>query len=356
MCVLYIGKNSLFEKQMNMLPQISIIIPVYNVERYIAECLQSVMQQTCTGKIECLLVDDCGKDNSIAVAEDLIHHYDGAIQFKILHHEHNKGLSAARNTGIREAKGEYVYFLDSDDKLYDGESMARLLSLANKYPDADIIQGNTTPILEYSENQLPAYSNNREWIRQGFCTLQIPDSACNRLVKRDFITSNNIFFAEGYLQEDTIWSYQIQKRISSIAFNFKYSYWYRYNPEGIMQGMSRQREAKSFARVFNYVLNDLIKCDKIEPYEIKYLIWNARRVYGYVGRKEAIKLLATQKNRRFNLVVDFSKGLSRIRPAWLRNGILSVIRTCILEPNIQRLCDKDVLMKNYVNIDFSQPV
>lgn len=123
-----------------------------------------------------------------------------------------------------------------------------------------------------------------------------------------------------------------------------------------MNGMSKLREAKSFARLFNYVLDDLLKCDKIESYEIKYLVWNARRVYGYVGRRETRKLLATQNNRRFNLVVDWSKGLSRIRPVWLRKSVLFLIRTCILEPNMKKLCNKDVLMKNFVNIDFSKPV
>lgn len=341
---------------MKTLPKISIIIPVYNVEKYIEECLESVVGQTTTVPMECILVDDCGKDNSVAMTEQFIKNYDGPIQFKMLHHEHNKGLSAARNTGIREAKGEYVFFMDSDDKLYDEESMARLVSLAEMYPDAEIIQGNATPIMAYGEDQLPEYSNDREWIRESMCILRIPDTAWNRLVKRDFIANNNLFFAEGFLQEDTIWMYQIQKYISSIAFCFKFTYWYRYNPEGIMRGMSHMREAKSFARLFNYVLDDLIKCDKIEPYEIKYLIWNARRVYGYVGRREAIKLLATQNNKRFNLVVDFSKGLSRIRNKKLRECVLWFIRTCILEPNISKLCNKDVLTKNYVNIDFSNPV
>lgn len=335
-------------------PKISLIIPVYNVEKYIEECLESVVKQTTTVPMECILVDDCGKDNSVAIAEDLIRHYDGAIQFKMLHHEHNRGLSAARNTGTREAKGEYVYFLDSDDHLFP-DSISHLIAVAEKYPDAEIIQSCTTPGFILS-GELPEYSNDVTWIRNAFCTLGIPDPAWNRLVKRDFIIKNKLFFVEGYLQEDTIWSYQIQKCISSIAFCFETTYWYRYNPNGIMNGMGKMREAKSFARVFNYVLDDLLKCDKIEPYEVKYLVWNARRVYGYVGRREAIKMLSTQNNWRFNLVVDFTKGLSRIRNRKLREYVLWVIRTCVLEPNISKLCNKEALTKNYVNIDFSQPV
>ena len=94
---------------------ISIIIPVYNVEKYIEACLHSVMAQTYTGPMECILVDDCGQDNSIGVAEKMISDYQGTIHFRILHHDHNRGQSAARNTGMDAATGEYIFFSDSDD-------------------------------------------------------------------------------------------------------------------------------------------------------------------------------------------------------------------------------------------------
>ena len=102
-----------------MLPKVSIVIPVYNVEPYIEECLQSVMRQTYLGMMECILVDDCGTDNSMGIAEQLIEAYNGPIDFKVLHHEHNRGVSAARNTGIDAACGEYIFFLDSDDWISD---------------------------------------------------------------------------------------------------------------------------------------------------------------------------------------------------------------------------------------------
>ena len=88
--------------------RVSIIVPVYNVAPYIADCLRSVMHQTYTGSMECLLVDDCGTDDSITIAERMIADYEGPIQFQILHHERNRGLSAARNTGTEAAKGEYL--------------------------------------------------------------------------------------------------------------------------------------------------------------------------------------------------------------------------------------------------------
>jgi len=95
--------------------KVSIIIPLYNVKKYISDCLLSVARQTFRGKIECIIVDDCGTDNSVTLAEQFIAGYDGPIEFTMCHHNHNRGLSAARNTGIDVATGDYIYFLDSDD-------------------------------------------------------------------------------------------------------------------------------------------------------------------------------------------------------------------------------------------------
>lgn len=97
---------------------ISIIIPVYNVSSYIERCLQSVMRQSYI-EIECLLVDDASPDDSIEKCERLIAAYTGPIRFSVLHHEHNRGLSAARNTGTESATGDYILYLDSDDALTD---------------------------------------------------------------------------------------------------------------------------------------------------------------------------------------------------------------------------------------------
>ena len=88
---------------------VSIIIPIYNVEKYVAECLNSVISQTYDhSKIECIIVDDCTPDRSMDVVNKIIGEYKGEMTFITHRHKENEGLSAARNTGISIATGEYL--------------------------------------------------------------------------------------------------------------------------------------------------------------------------------------------------------------------------------------------------------
>jgi len=97
---------------------ISVIIPIYNVEKFIRRCLESVIAQECAEfDIECILVDDCSVDMSMVIAKEIIDHYHGQISFHILSNSENQGPSVSRNNGMMIAKGDYVFFLDSDDSI-----------------------------------------------------------------------------------------------------------------------------------------------------------------------------------------------------------------------------------------------
>ena len=93
--------------------KISVIIPIYNVEKYIAECLESVINQTYSN-LEIICIDDCGSDNSMKIVQE---YADKDSRIKIIRHEENSGLAPARNTGLNNADGDYILFLDSDDYL-----------------------------------------------------------------------------------------------------------------------------------------------------------------------------------------------------------------------------------------------
>ena len=202
-------------------PVISIIVPIYNVELYVEDCLKSVMNQSYDGHIECVVVDDCGTDGSMEIVEKLVSDYKGSITFKILHHTHNRGLSAARNTGMDAAIGDYFFFLDSDDEL-TVDCIEKLVEPLNENL-YDVVVGNVR------------YVNVNIQGMKEFQVIKLPDktlltppfilrtyqngwgqAAWNRLYRKNFIRKKNIYFKEGLLFEDNLWSFQIASLASSV--------------------------------------------------------------------------------------------------------------------------------------------
>lgn len=113
-------------------PLISVIVPVYNVEGYLDECLNSIRQQTYTN-IEILLVEDCSTDSSMTVLQ--AHLVD--TRLKLIPHQKNRGISVARNTGVEAATGDYLIFVDSDD-IIDTRLIASCVNCAIT-TDADLV-------------------------------------------------------------------------------------------------------------------------------------------------------------------------------------------------------------------------
>ena len=242
--------------------KVSVIIPVYNVAEYIEKCLYSVIQQK-TDNIECILVDDCGTDNSIAIAEKIIDQYNGPISFKILHHDYNRGLSAARNTGIDTATGEYLFFLDSDDEV-SGNAIEMLLSEAQEQPDVEIVVGNmySEPHDDYYELKLDNYpyriTSNHQIRKAFFCNQPlIPVMACNKLIRRDFILKNKLFFKEGIIHEDELWIFYVINCIHSIVLINNYTYIRYKRPQSITTTSSQQNSANYMAGIILEILQKI---------------------------------------------------------------------------------------------------
>ena len=245
---------------MKKTPLVSIIIPVYNIEKYIEECLESVRRQSYT-HFECLVIDDCGNDQSIPRVVKFIQRFEDD-RFKILHRFTNGGLSAARNTGIDNACGDYLYFVDGDDKIFP-DALKNLVSVVDKYPDVEIVQGNVMyqegeAVWHFSEGTFPEYSENREWIRTQMLRMNIAVSAWNKLYRLDYIRKNKLQFLEGIINEDVKWCWDNQKLLSSIAFCSDICYWYRTdNQASIMHETDKTRSSISFLIICNQIKNEI---------------------------------------------------------------------------------------------------
>ena len=199
-------------------PFISIIVPVYQVEAYIEKCFSSIEQQTFQD-FECIFVDDCGRDRSMEILENLIKASPHQEKYRIIHHEKNRGLSAARNSGLDSAQGKYILFIDSDDYLFP-ESL-RLLTEPLNSADYDLVLGryqrivdgvvNLSPVPEFPEGLSVM---DKIYPMRGELWL----CAHNRLLKKSVLDKYQIRFIEGILWEDNPFSLKLFNSISDFCF------------------------------------------------------------------------------------------------------------------------------------------
>lgn len=233
--------------------KISIIVPMYQVEQYLAICLKSITDQTMTDGVECILVDDCGSDRSLFIAKDFIEHYQGNVLFRIVEREKNGGLSAARNSGIDVAGGEYVYFLDSDDEITPN-CLEIMWGLVEKYGKVNLVQG------AFFEDE--KYANSISNIKfPEFCTCQAEIKtfllqylgdivgAQSRLINLSFLKEHHLYFEEGIIHEDNLWTFFLSKYVRTMAYCDVCTYYHRYNPNSITGNVNVIKETIAYKHI-----------------------------------------------------------------------------------------------------------
>lgn len=205
---------------------ISVIVPVYNVEKYLKECLDSLINQT-YANIEIIAVDDGATDGCPQILDEYALK-DSRI--KVIHKQ-NGGLSSARNCGVKVATGEYVIFVDSDD-YFDLSAVETLLKAA-KETDADIIETGLTNKgdLFGSGSNAVFLIEKEELLKQFFSEKGFTVTACGQMYRRKLF--NEISFPEGRVFEDYATTYQLVYAAEKIAAVSKKIYYYRSNPSSI---------------------------------------------------------------------------------------------------------------------------
>jgi glycosyltransferase involved in cell wall biosynthesis len=299
---------------------VSVIIPVYNIEPYIERCLLSVLNQS-YDNIEILIIDDCGQDKSINLVEQVLSTHPNGSKAKIFYHTQNRGLSAARNTGINNSTGDYLYFLDSDDEI-TLDCVEHLVSFVDKYPDIELIQGNMRTIPTPAKKQdwrnilyrgFPEYVEDNNWIRQHFYCIRlhksIPLNACGKLIKRDFIFQHNLFFREGIIHEDELWMFFVVKKLKNIAFSIHFSY-IAYKRQGsIMQSDNNYESIRSWYIILEEIFtnfDDLCYKNQKKKYinmlfrNMKHINFDLKESEFYFSYKLLVKALL-KKNIRQNI-------------------------------------------------------
>ncbi|WP_195932063.1 glycosyltransferase [Turicibacter sanguinis] len=231
---------------------VSIIIPVYNVEKYLQECLESAINQTYKN-IEIIAINDGSTDSSLAILEEYASKYGN---LKIVNQE-NKGMSGARNAGLKVANGEYIYFLDSDDFI-DLNMIEECVVLAEKN-NLDIINFDAHVFYDgdFKSDFNPKYNrskflNQGIYLGQDFYRYSRNNNAYRAAVwlsfyRTDFLRNFNLNFYEGITHEDELFSTQAFILASKVMYESK-AYFHRRIREG-----SIMTQAKSLKNIEGYM-------------------------------------------------------------------------------------------------------
>ena len=197
----------------------SIIIPVYNVEKYISQCVESILAQTFTD-FELILVDDGSKDNS-AVLCDSFHEKDSRV---LVIHKRNGGQADARNVGTRDAKGEYIIYIDSDDFIITNDFLQKIdIACQSK---ADIVFYKHKKFFDNSKQLGSCTYSYAEAIKESaydrmvYCLVEKDaffGMPWNKAIRRDLIQKNGIYFETGLVGEDMEWIFHLVTNAGSVV-------------------------------------------------------------------------------------------------------------------------------------------
>ncbi len=302
-----------------MKPLISIIVPVYNVEEYIHECIESIQKQTYTN-LEILVINDGTKDRSIEVIKDLMN--DPRIQ---VINQSNQGLSGARNTGMRAAKGKYISLIDSDDKVKP-TFIEELYQKAIE-TDADIVRGSFRDF----DGKIPdgwvvdfniCPSKGTDALKQ-FLSQSLSFVVWSSLYKTSFLKNKKLEFTPGILLEDGDFTTRSYLLASCVATVDTPNYCYRIRPGSILNTNNSQKRSDSeflviskFTNLHQITLNN----------ETKSLIESA--IYAFM--RDWTRILA-QNN--INLTKEHAESLKLankiIKPALRKRPLIEKIKFAI---------------------------
>lgn len=277
---------------------ISIIVPVYNVEKYLKKCVDSIVNQTYKN-LEIILVDDGATDNSGKICDELVE-LDNRIK---VYHKKNGGLSDARNYGVERATGDYIGFVDSDDYI-DAEMYEKLYE-AIKKENVDVAECNLKIVYPektdlFTDQKYYQICNKQEYLEEYLKIEKIFGSACVRLTKADI--ARKLKFPVGKLYEDTYYAYDLIGIVDKyvIVDNPYYNYLMRENSI---------TNAKFNPRIFDLIeIVEKFHTNIYKNYPSLKEAADCRKMYAYFSVLNSILLEEDFKNNSFyKQIIDYFK-------------------------------------------------
>ena len=241
------------------MPKVSFVIPIYNTEKYLNQCVDSLLCQT-FNDFEIILVDDGSQDDSPQIC-DRYSEVDSRV--KVIHKE-NGGQADARSIGTLQAQGDYIIFVDSDDFWLKEDCLEKIITHDNLCGldflgfNGSYYTGNIIRFTPYDTKIAPPISGNEaviEMVKTGLFQV----SACLKIVKRDFILDNQLFFVKGQTAEDIPWTINLLEKSKKCCFINEYVYAYR---KGLSDSTSSIMDEKHFLSLFNIFKTEYEKVEE----------------------------------------------------------------------------------------------
>lgn len=310
---------------------VSLIIPIYNVSNYIERCLNSAFGQSYP-HIEYILIDDASTDDSIIKAKRLIENCVRNDKIVLVTHKHNLGLSEARNTGVHNSTGEYLFFLDSDDEL-PKDAISKLVEccLNQKDRKIDVVMGGLMKTGVKKEIESPTklsleVLSDINLIRSTFFKKQWPEIACNKLIHRTVFKNKSLYFEKDLLHEDTLWSFKLAVNIECIALIKDVTYIYHIHSGSISQSKGI-RNFDCIQKILDYIVDYSIRNSLYKEYPTinTYLI----DLY-YFFFKE-INKSSLSKTEKANFLGNIKQSLKKLERVNVNFGLVSQIKRILIK-------------------------
>lgn len=290
------------------MPKVSIIVPFYNVEKYIEKCLQTLVNQTLED-IEIILVNDGSRDGTEEIAKKYQEQYPQKIKYL---EKENGGLSDARNYAIPYAKGEYVAFLDSDDyvenTMYE-EMYNKALQENSDYVECDFLW--EYPDKVKKDKRIP-YSNKKEMLTN------VRVVAWNKLIKREILEKNNISFPKGLRYEDIEFTYKLIPYLNKVSYVDKEFVHYVQRNNSIAN-VQNERTAEVFT-IFDNIIKYYQEKNFYEEYK-EELEYSYSRILLCSSLKRICKIKDSKTRKK--LIEETFEKLYQQFPLWKENKILN---------------------------------
>lgn len=336
---------------------ISVIVPVYNVEKYIDRCLDSLVNQTYKD-LEIIIVNDCSPDNCEMIIKDYEKKYDNVIYIK---NSNNKGLSFSRNVGLKRASGDYIGFIDSDDYVSCNyfESLINTMEKEN----ADVVVCDMNIVNEFDATTNRCICGSKSNKKNNFINNGLAASACNKLFKRENIEKYK--FEEGKINEDISVVIPTMVHANKVAYNDEvfYNYIQRENSiqnsyisdkrfdifYGVKQALERINDDDNFSEykeaiIYHQLIIFLIYFLPKEPSILRLSklfkkFYALSKGYNIENNKYLKELLQNQgRKRKICLLILFK--LNRLKLYFFASVLVQVYK------RLKKLFSKSILKKN----------